>query len=101
MKTQDQLESYRLRMLATAEDIFHALVRYASTSQATRATDRCTGMYGSDCPFLAVHRQSSRENELQVLNQFYVKRSIWNTEAPNEERKEVQDVRNSIVATSN
>src|ERR1700733_8894477 len=87
MKTQDQLESYRLRMLNTAEDIFHALVRYASPGGATRSTNSCTGLYGSDCPFLAVHRQSSRENEEQVLKQFYVKRSIWNTESPNEERK--------------
>lgn len=97
MKTQDQLESYRLRMLATAEDIFHALVRYASTSAAIRSTDRCTGMYGSDCPFLAVHRQSSVESENQILKQFYVKRPIWNTE---EVGKEKEDVRNSIVAAS-
>jgi PD-(D/E)XK nuclease superfamily len=80
MKTQDQLESYRKRMLLTAEDIFHALIRYASTGNVTRSTDRCTGIFGSDCAFLPVHRQSSKENELQILNNFFNKKPIWNTE---------------------
>lgn len=80
MKTQDQLESYRRRMLNTSEDIFRALIRYASTKEASRNTGICTNHYGSDCGFLAVHRQSSKENELITLNSFYVKKPIWNTE---------------------
>lgn len=81
MKTADQLESYRLRMLNTAEDIFRALVRYASTGEAVRNTGMCTNHYGSDCFMLPVHRQSSREHELIVLNTNFHKSPIWNTES--------------------
>jgi len=79
-KTSDQLESYRRRMLLTAEDLFRALIRYAVSKEASRSTNNCTGLYGSDCPFLAVHRQVSKENELMMLSANYEKRPIWNTE---------------------
>jgi PD-(D/E)XK nuclease superfamily len=80
MKTDEQLESYRLRMLATSEDIFRSTVRYASTGVATRDTSKCTNWYMSDCPFLSVHRQNTMANELTMLNQFFVKQKIWDTE---------------------
>lgn len=82
-KSEDQLESYRIRMLNTAEDIFHALIRYASTGQATRNTGICTNHFGSDCGFLPVDRQSTKEAELVVLKANYKKGVIWNTENPN------------------
>jgi hypothetical protein len=80
LKTDEQLESYRLRMLATSEDIFRAVVRYASTGVAFRNTERCTNLYMRDCDFLPVHRQNSKANELVMLNQFFKKGPIWNTE---------------------
>jgi hypothetical protein len=80
MKTDEQLESYRLRMLATSEDIFRATVRYASTGVATRDTSKCTNWYMTDCPFLSVHRQNTKANELIMLNQFFKKAPIWDTE---------------------
>jgi hypothetical protein len=80
MKTTEQLEAYRSRMLATAEDIFRALVRYASTGAAWRDTSKCNNWFMNDCTYLHLHRQNSRENELLVLNSFFEKKEIWNTE---------------------
>lgn len=80
MKTDEQLEDYRLRMLGTSEDLFKALVRYTSTKVSTRDTSKCTNWFMSNCPYIAVHRQNSRANELAVLNSFYEKKPIWNTE---------------------
>jgi len=80
LKTDYQLEQYRLRMLATAENIFRDTIRYASTGVAYRNTERCTNLYMRDCDFLAVHRQNSRANELVILNQFFKKQDIWDTE---------------------
>ncbi len=79
-KSTEQLESYRLRMLATSEDLFRDLVRYAHTNIATRDTSKCTNWWMHDCMYLPVHRQNSRSNELAVLNSFYEKKEIWDTE---------------------
>jgi hypothetical protein len=80
LKTLEQLESYRKRMLLTGEQIFRTLVNYASTRVVNRDTSKCTNWYMHDCAFLPIHRQNSRENELMVINQFYEKRPIWDTE---------------------
>lgn len=79
-KTTEQLENYRLRMLATSEDLFRSLVRYAHTGVATRDTSKCTNWYMHDCMYLGVHRQNSKANELIFLDSFFEKRPIWNTE---------------------
>jgi PD-(D/E)XK nuclease superfamily len=83
LKTQEQLEAYRLRMLLTARNLFAALVEYASTGVAMRDTAKCTNWYMHDCTFINVHRQNSRENELNILNSFFEKKPIWNTEESN------------------
>jgi len=80
LKTQEQLESYRQRMLLTGEQIFRTLINYASTGQVNRDTSKCTNWYMHDCPFLPIHRQNSKENEELVISQFYEKRPIWDTE---------------------
>lgn len=80
MKTQEQLESYRQRMLLTGEAIFRTLIQYASYGIVMQDTSKCTNWYMHDCLFLPIHRQNSKENELLIINQFYDKRPIWNTE---------------------
>jgi hypothetical protein len=81
MKTSEQLESYRLRMLATAEDLFKALIRYiVSNGVAVRDTSKCNNWYMHDCTYLSVHRQNSKQNELTVLESFFTKKEIWDTE---------------------
>jgi hypothetical protein len=80
LKTTEQLESYRLRMLSTQEAIFRSLVRYIESNAASRDTSKCTNWYMHDCTFLPIHRQNSKENELKIINAFYEKREIWNTE---------------------
>jgi hypothetical protein len=85
LKTSYQLEEYRKRMLLTGEEIFRALVKYANIQSMSRDTSKCTSWYMHDCPFLAIHRQNSRENELAVANSFYEKKKIWNTEEVGQE----------------
>ena len=85
-KTQEQLESYRERMLQTSEDIFNTLYRYISTGITIRDTSKCTNWMMSDCMFLPVHRQSSSKDELLILNSMYVKQKIWDTEEVGKER---------------
>jgi hypothetical protein len=80
MKTTEQLESYRLRMLSTAEDIFRAMIRYTSTGVATRDTSKCTNWFMKECLYLPAHRQNSKANEFMILNTFFEKKDIWNTE---------------------
>ncbi len=80
MKTQEQLESYRQRMLLTGEAIFRTLIQYAFYGIVMQDTSKCTNWYMHDCPFLPIHRQNSKENELLIINQFYDKKPIWNTE---------------------
>ena len=84
LKTTYQLEAYRLRMVATVEDIFRALIRYAESRLVIRDTSKCTGMYGSDCNYIAICRQGSKENELLVINSSFKKAPIWNTERPSQ-----------------
>jgi hypothetical protein len=80
MKTTEQLEAYRKRMLCTGEDIFRALVRFANSGFVWRDTSKCTSWYMHDCQFLPIHRQNSRANELAVIDSFYEKIPIWDTE---------------------
>ena len=80
LKTTEQLEEYRLRMLATGEDIFKTLVRYASTGCVVRNTSSCTNWYMHDCTFVGLHRQNSNANEQLMKNTFFEKAKIWNTE---------------------
>ena len=80
LKTSYQLEQYKNRMLITAEDLFRTLIRYAESGQVYRDTSKCTNMYGSDCPFIAIDRQGSKENELVVIKSAFKAGPIWNTE---------------------
>lgn len=85
MKTTEQLELYRLRMLATGEDLFRALVRYANTGISSRDTSKCNNWYMRDCTYLGPHRQNSKTNEMVFLNTFFEKAPIWNTETVGQE----------------
>jgi hypothetical protein len=80
LKTQYQLEEYRKRMLVAAEGIFRTLLNHATGATVSRDTSKCTMMYGSDCPYIAIDRQGSRENELIVINSAFKTGPIWNTE---------------------
>lgn len=88
-KTQAQLESYKMRMLQTAEDIFNTLYRYISTGVTIRDTSKCTNWMMSDCIFLPVHRQSSPQDELLMLDSMYIKTKIWDTEEVGKDRNNV------------
>lgn len=80
MKTTEQLEAYRQRMLLTSEDIFRMLVRFADTGYVWRDTSKCNNWFMHDCLYLPIHRQNSRANELVMINSMYEKNKIWNTE---------------------
>lgn len=80
LKSTEQLESYRLRMLDTAEDIFKCLVRYVDNGIVYRNTSACTNWYMHDCTYLPIHRQNSKANELIMIDAMYEKKTIWNTE---------------------
>ena len=92
LKTESQLEAYKRRMLHTGEDIFRALVRYVNKGESTRNTAICYHMYGSECEFAPIHRQSSRENELFVLNSAYTKGPIWDTEHPQGDKEVIDGI---------
>lgn len=80
MKTQEDLANYEQRMLSSAEYIFRNLVLYASGGTPFRDTSKCTNWYMHDCPYLAIHRQNSKENEEKIIQSFYEIKPVWNTE---------------------
>ena len=79
-KTDEQLESYRLRMLSTQEEIFRNLVRFSSGLPVLRDTSKCQQWHRRECSFFHIHRQNSAENEELIRIANYEKREIWNTE---------------------
>ena len=79
-KTSYQLEEYRGRMVSTVVHLIKDMERYAKDIQVPRNTMLCSNWYHRDCVFRDVHRQGSREGELNTLQNGYVKMPIWNTE---------------------
>ena len=79
-KTDEQLESYRLRMLSTQESIFRDLVRFSSSLAVSRDTSKCQQWHRHECSFFAIHRQNSSANEELIRISNYDRREIWNTE---------------------
>lgn len=79
-KTDEQLEAYRLRMLATHEEIFRDLIRFSSGLPVSRDTSKCTQWHMHECNYFYIHRQNSAANEELIRISNYEKKEIWNTE---------------------
>ncbi len=79
-KTTEQLSSYRERMLLTGEAIFNSLLAYIQTNQAQRNTSMCNSWFMRECPYLPIHRQGSRRDELLIIQANYSSKPIWDTE---------------------
>lgn len=77
MRTDYQLEQFRLRQLETFKDIFQYLYEHRG---AQWNTEMCAHWYGTDCIYRAVHRQPDKESQLIVLNNDYTINSFWNPE---------------------
>jgi hypothetical protein len=77
MRTDYQLEQWRLRQLTTFEEIFRWL---RSGHEPTWNTEVCTHWYGVNCVYHAVHRQPDAQSQLTVLNTDYVAGKYWNPE---------------------
>jgi hypothetical protein len=82
MRTDYQLEQWRLRQLTTFEEIFRWL---RSGHVPTWNTEVCTHWYGVNCIYHAVHRQPDEQSQLTVLNTDYVAGQYWNPETVGEE----------------
>lgn len=77
MRTDYQLEQFRLRQLETFKDIF----RYLDEERpASWNTEMCAHWYGTDCVYRAVHRQPDEQSQLIVLNNDYTHNTYWNPE---------------------
>ena len=79
-KTTEQLSSYQERMLLTGEDIFRSLLSYVQTGHAQRNTGMCNSWFMRDCPYLPIHRQGSKRDELLIIDSMYSAKPIWDTE---------------------
>jgi hypothetical protein len=77
MRTDYQLEQWRLRQLSTFEEIFRWL---RSGHEPTWNTEVCTHWYGVNCIYHAVHRQPDANSQLVVLNSDYQAGKYWNPE---------------------
>lgn len=79
MRTDYQLEQFRLRQLETFRDIFTFM---AEERKAVWNTEMCAHWYGTDCIYRAVHRQPDEQSQLIVLNNDFHNESYWNPEEP-------------------
>lgn len=77
MRTDYQLEQFRLRQLQAFKEIFDYLY---SEAVPTWNTEVCAHWYGSDCIYRAVHRQGDEASQLVVLNNDYTVEDYWNPE---------------------
>lgn len=92
MRTDYQLEHFRLRQLETFKDIFNYLYEMR---EAQWNTEMCTHWYGSICMYQPSHRQADENSMLLVLNQDFTEGKFWNPE-------EIGDVdANGIPAEAN
>jgi hypothetical protein len=80
-KSEDQLRTYRERVILTCNHILEDLEAYVRGQSVPRATAHCTNMYFHDCDFLDVHRQSDAFAEAKTLENGYIKLKLWDTES--------------------
>lgn len=77
MRTDYQLEEYRLRQIETFKDIFNYLY-YGKKAQWN--TEACNHWYGTNCMYQPVHRQADRNSQLLILQQDFTSGVYWNPE---------------------
>lgn len=85
MRTDFQLEQFRLRQLAAFESLFQYL---AEERLATWNTEMCAHWYGGECIYRPVHRQPDLQSQLVVLENDYDQGKYWNPEATETEEPE-------------
>lgn len=89
-KTDEQLETYRQRMLVTVEKLFNDMARIADGKVVDRDTNYCDSWFFRECPFKDICRQQSKVAEDLTIRNGYVKLPIWDTETvSNEPEKEM------------
>lgn len=83
LKTDYQLEQWRLRQLSTFSKIYDILTgsRIADWNAAM-----CSNMYWRECPYKNLHRQNSSSNLLTILNNDFKQAEAWNPELVSEEQ---------------
>ena len=77
-KTPWQLEQYKARQISTFKKIFDLFVLEQGTPDWN--TNVCNSWWYQECPFRRVHRQSSEQSMLIVLNSDYEVREPWDPE---------------------
>lgn len=77
MRTEQQLNEFRIRQLETFKNIFDYLNLHRT---ATWNTDVCTNWYGTVCMYQPVHRQGDKDSQLIVLNNDFTEGVFWNPE---------------------
>jgi hypothetical protein len=80
LKSEEQLERYRQRMVNSCYDLLENLSRYALGSEVPRDTTHCLDLYHAKCPYFDVHRQSDKSGEQATLSNGFIKLPIWDTE---------------------
>lgn len=77
LKTDYQLETWRLRQLRTFSKIYDLVIGGAV---ADWNTSICANMFHRDCPFKNLHRQNGQSNLLTILNADFIQGEPWNPE---------------------
>lgn len=80
LKSEEALEMYQLRMIATVQDLLENLERHFNNFPIPRDTQHCTDWYHAKCMYYDVHRQNSREGEQATLQNGFTILPIWDTE---------------------
>lgn len=96
MKTDEQLEDYRLRQISTGVKIFNLLVN--SELVPDWNTTVCTNWFHSTCAYQSAHRQGSKSSLYQILNSEFVKKGIWNPETIDQEENAVNNIMKEEIA---
>lgn len=78
MRTDLQLESFRIRQLETFTDIFRYL---AESRNAQWNTEACTHWYGVTCMYQSAHRQADKSSQLLILQSDFTSGVYWNPES--------------------
>jgi|SRR5579863_1283355 len=82
-KSDEQLDTYRMRMLLSVEQLLCNLESHFQNLPVPRNTQACTDWYHGKCPYYDVHRQATKDGEQNTLQNGLVTLPIWDTETIN------------------
>lgn len=89
-KTDEQLEEYRMRQIATASQIWNLLIH--QDLRPTWNTQACANWMHGLCPLESIHRQGLKSTMFKILESDFVRETEWDPEFIDQEENKVNKV---------